>query len=68
MFEDSPGDGFRPPPWVKDDFTFWRIGWAREAQRGMAEALAEGKKKRRPDLDADIEGGRRDSENERGDE
>jgi hypothetical protein len=57
-------EGWTPPPWAKDDFTAWRIGWAREAQRGMAEALAESKKKKRPDLAEDIEAGRRDSESE----
>ncbi|MGA2478528.1 MAG: hypothetical protein ABSG63_07235 [Spirochaetia bacterium] len=43
MQEEDDAGGFRPPPWVHDDFTLWRIGWAREEQRGIAEALAEAK-------------------------
>lgn len=64
MTEDI-GGGWQPPPWMKTDVSAWLVGEAMEKRRGMAEALAEKKPKRaRPDLDADIESGRRQAETE----
>jgi hypothetical protein len=45
MSDESHGSGFCPPSWWGGGVTPWEIGWAREAKRGMREALKERKKK-----------------------
>jgi hypothetical protein len=44
LTEDDAG-GWQPPPWMVNDFSAWRVGWAQEKKTGMAEALVEGKRR-----------------------
>lgn len=56
LTEDDAG-GWQPPPWIRDDFSAWRVGWAQEKKTGMAEALEDRRRaKSKPQEDRDPPG------------